>query len=135
MYKEINTLKSEDITKMNSDEINKFQEIELQKLLLYVNNNSAFYKKLFLNNSIDIKNIKTLVDLKKIPYTTKEDIQENNADFNCVPTTKIIDYVTTSGTLGEPVTIGLTDNDLERLARNECNSFKITGGQSFDIYQ
>lgn len=135
MYKEINTLKSEDLTKMSVEEIISFQEKELQKLLLYLNNNSAFYKKLFKQNNINPKRIRTLEDLKKIPFTTKEDIQENNSDFHCVPNSKIIDYITTSGSLGEPVTIGLTDNDLDRLARNECNSFKITGGNSTDIYQ
>jgi phenylacetate-CoA ligase len=135
MYEGINSVIHEDVSRQSVNDIRHFQETELQKLLTYVNSNSVFYKNLFANNGIDLSNISTLEDLQKIPFTTKEDLQEKNAEFVCVSPDKIIDYVTTSGTLGEPVTIGLTDKDLDRLAQNECNSFKITGGSNKDIYQ
>ena len=48
---------------------------------------------------------------------------------------EIIDYVTTSGTLGEPVTFALTDNDLNRLAYNEAISFACAGVQKEDVMQ
>lgn len=111
------------------------QEKELQKTLTYINLKSPFYKKIFSEKTIDIKDIKTIDDLQKLPFTTKEDLQKYNMDFCCVPHDKIIDYVTTSGTMGDPVTIALTDKDLDRLALNECNSFKIAGGNSAEIYQ
>lgn len=117
------------------NEINLFQQQELKKLLQYLNTNSPFYKRLFAAHAIDINSINTFADLQKIPFTTKEDLQQHNNDFICVPPAQIIDYVTTSGTLGTPVTITLTDKDLDRLAYNECNSFKITGGSNNDIYQ
>ena len=66
-------------------------------------------------------------DLTQIPTTSKEDLQQNNDDFFCVPKTDIIDFVTTSGTLGDPVTIGLTESDLERLGYNEAISFACAG--------
>jgi phenylacetate-CoA ligase len=119
-----------DITEVLNHQQNQLiQEVE------YVNSHSTFYKKLFAENNIHPKKIKTIADFKQIPFTTKEDIQKHNDDFFCVTRDKIIDYVTTSGTLGEPVTIALTENDLERLALNESNSFKITGGSSKDVYQ
>ncbi len=111
------------------------QQKQLVQTIEYVNTHSNFYKKLFSDNNIRAEKIKTVSDFKTIPFTTKEDIQKHNDDFFCVTRDKIIDYVTTSGTLGEPVTIALTENDLERLALNECNSFKITGGSSHDVYQ
>ena len=120
---------------ISSDTITISQETELQKLVLYLNANSPFYKNLFKANNIAIADIKTLADLQYIPFTTKEELQKFNTDFICVPPVKIIDYVTTSGTTGEPVTIALTDKDLDRLATNECNSFKIAGGSVTDIYQ
>ncbi|OFY82757.1 MAG: phenylacetate--CoA ligase [Bacteroidetes bacterium RIFCSPLOWO2_12_FULL_35_15] len=125
----------EQLHSLNINEINSFQEKELKKALNYINTNSPFYKKLFSENNISIDEINSLDDLQKIPFTTKEDLQEFNNDFICVPPGKIIDYVTTSGTMGDPVTIALTDKDLDRLAFNECNSFKITGGTNLDIYQ
>ena len=119
----------ENLHTSNISSINSFQEKELKIVLNYLNTNSSFYKKLFSKHKISIDEINTIEDLQKIPFTKKEDLQEFNNDFICVPQSKIIDYVTTSGTMGDPVTIALTDKDLDRLAFNECNSYKITGGR------
>jgi phenylacetate-CoA ligase len=116
-------------------EIKSFQEQKLIEVLNYVNTNSTFYKRLFKKENIDIFNIKTLEDLSLLPVTTKEDLQKYNDDFLCVPRNKIIDYATTSGTLGQPVTFGLTDNDLERLAYNEAISFHCAGVKEGDVVQ
>ena len=116
-------------------EIKAFQEQKLLELLDYVNQNSPFYKTLFAKENIDVSKIKTLEDLQFLPVTTKEDLQKHNDDFLCVPANKIIDYATTSGTLGDPVTFGLTDNDLERLAYNEAISFGCAGIKEGDIAQ
>ena len=116
-------------------EIKIFQEQKLSEMLAYVKEHSPFYKKLFATNNIDISAIKTIEDLQKIPVTTKEDLQLYNNDFMCVPINKIIDFATTSGTLGEPVTFGLSDNDLDRLAYNEAISFDCAGIKEGDIVQ
>ncbi len=71
----------------------------------------------------------------QIPTTTKEDFSKHNFDFLCVPKNKIIDYTTTSGTTGSPVTIVLTENDLQRLAYNEEQSFICANGNPSDVYQ
>ncbi|SFB01956.1 phenylacetate-CoA ligase [Flavobacterium swingsii] len=118
-----------------TEEIKSFQEQKLLELLVYVNQNSPYYKRLFAKENIDINKIKTLEDLQLLPVTSKEDLQKYNDDFLCVPITKIIDYATTSGTLGEPVTFGLTDNDLERLAYNEAISFDCAGVKEGDVVQ
>lgn len=123
------------IEKSNIQEIKKFQEQKLQELLTYLENNSPFYQKLFKENNINIADVQSLEDLQKIPTTTKNDIQQNNDDFFCIPSHKIVDYSTTSGTLGDPVTFGLSDNDLERLAYNEAISFACAGIQKGDVVQ
>lgn len=116
-------------------EIKKFQEQKLQELLAYLEQKSPFYQKVFRENNINISDIRTLEDLRKIPITTKNDIQQHNDDFFCVTPDKIVDYSTTSGTLGDPVTFGLSDNDLERLAYNEAISFACAGIQKGDVVQ
>ena len=123
------------IEKQTTGEIKAFQELKLQEVLQYVSANSVYYQKLFQEHKIDISKINTLEDLQLIPTTTKEDLQRNNDDFMCVPTHKIIDFATTSGTLGDPVTFGLTDNDLDRLAYNEAISFDCAGIKEGDIVQ
>jgi phenylacetate-CoA ligase len=118
-----------------SAEIKTFQEQKLMEVLSYVNENSPYYKSLFLKENIDIKSIKSIADLALLPVTTKENLQKYNDDFLCVPSNKIIDYATTSGTLGDPVTFGLTDSDLDRLAYNEAISFDCAGIKEGDIVQ
>jgi phenylacetate-CoA ligase len=119
----------------SKEEIAAMQEQKLQQLLAYLNQNSPFYKELFAANNIDITDIKTLDDLKRIPTTVKEDLQTRNDDFMCVSRDKIIEYSSTSGTLGSPVTIALTENDLQRLAYNEYSSFTCADGRPDDVYQ
>jgi phenylacetate-CoA ligase len=116
-------------------EIKKFQEQKLRELLTYLEAHSPFYQRLFRENNISIGEIQTLEDLQKIPTTTKNDIQQNNHEFFCITPDKIVDYSTTSGTLGDPVTFGLSDNDLERLAYNEAISFACAGIKKGDVVQ
>jgi phenylacetate-CoA ligase len=79
--------------------------------------------------------VRTIEDLAALPVTTKEDLQLHGEDFVCVPRERIADYVTTSGTLGEPVTFALTDGDLSRLAVNEALSFSTAGCGKDDVLQ
>lgn len=123
------------IEKASSHDIKIFQEEKLQELLVYLEVNSPFYQRLFKENNIKISEIQTLEDLQKIPTTSKNDIQQNNDDFFCIPQNQIVDYSTTSGTLGDPVTFGLSDADLERLAYNEAISFVCAGIQKGDVVQ
>ncbi len=113
----------------------KYQETQLSSLLQYVSERSKFYAELFEKEKIDISKIKTLEDLQRIPVTTKDDIQNRNDDFICVPPSKIIDYITTSGTLGDPVLFPMTDKDLDRLAYNECISLECADSTSDDVFQ
>ncbi|MDB5022626.1 MAG: phenylacetate--CoA ligase [Mucilaginibacter sp.] len=113
----------------------KMQEQKLQELLQYVWQHSPFYKELFAKHRINIADIRTLADLALIPTTDKEDLQRRNNDFLCVPLESIVEYTSTSGTLGAPVTIALTENDLNRLAYNEYQSFSCADGSRDDIYQ
>ncbi|MDQ1857971.1 phenylacetate--CoA ligase family protein [Chryseobacterium sp. WLY505] len=123
------------IEKAGIQEIKIFQEEKLHEHLRYLETHSPFYQKLFKENNINIADIRTLGDLQKIPTTTKNDLQQYNHDFFCITPDKIVDYSTTSGTLGDPVTFGLSDSDLERLAYNEVISFACAGIQKGDVVQ
>lgn len=114
-------------------EIKKFQDQKLQELVQYLAAHSPYYQRIFKAQAININTIQSLEDLEQLPFTTKEDLQLYNNDFICVDRRKIIDYVTTSGTMGKPVTFALTDQDLERLAYNEATSFASAGIDEDDI--
>lgn len=124
-----------DIEFQTPEEIKAFQEQLLKKTLEYLATNSPYYKRMFDSYGIDIKKIHYLEDLVKIPFTEKKDLQLFNDDFRCCPREKIIDYITTSGTLGDPVTFGCTEKDLQRLAYNEKKSFECAGLKPGNIVQ
>ena len=103
--------------------IKAFQEEKLRSLIKYLMEKSAYYRRVFAENGIDPSTINTLEDLRRVPLTDKGDLQRYNADFLCVPREMIADYMTTSGTLGDPVVFAATSKDLDRLAYNEKISF------------
>jgi phenylacetate-CoA ligase len=116
-------------------EIKELQENKLQQHLIYLRDNSRFYASHFRRHGIDISRIRTLEDLVNIPPTTKQDLQQRNEEFICVPKHSIIDYITTSGTQGDPVTFAMTDRDLDRLAYNEAISFTCADSSPEDVFQ
>lgn len=126
---------SMDIEFKSVEEIKLFQEKKLREQLAYLDNNSKYYHSMFQSNGIDISTISTLKDLQKIPFTEKADLQRFNNDFLCCPKSKIIDYVTTSGTMGDPVTFGCSEKDLQRLATNEAKSFACAGIDENSVVQ
>lgn len=115
--------------------IKAYQEERLRDMLQYLQTHSPYYQRLFEENHINIASIKTLEDLQHIPFTEKKDLQLHNMEFLCVPKEKVIDYITTSGTLGDPVTFACTDADLERLAYNEAISFACAGLKPGNVLQ
>jgi phenylacetate-CoA ligase len=125
----------DDIEYKSVAEIKDYQEQRLHEALVYLQDHSRYYQRVFSKFDININDIQTLEDLQKIPFTEKKDLQLYNDDFLCCPKAKIVDYITTSGTLGDPVTFGCTDKDLQRLAYNEKKSFACAGLRPGDILQ
>lgn len=115
--------------------IKQVQWLLLEKQLRYLDHHSPFYSEMFRNLKLDITTIKTYSDFKKLPLTSKEDLQQYNNKFLSVPREDIIDHVTTSGTLGKPVSLMLNEADLQRLTLNEYESFKIAGVKKSDVVQ
>lgn len=106
----------------------------LYEALTYAKKNSPFYAE----KLADVHFSEEIVNedfIQSLPFTTKEDLSQRNRDFLAVPISKVAEYVTTSGTSGEPVTIFLTKKDLLRLAQNEKASLSCTGADSNDIFQ
>lgn len=117
-------------------EIIKAKQWDLLKSQLeYTAQKSPYYQKLFKEESLQVKDINSIEDFRKLPITSKEDLQHHNSEFICVPEDDIIDFVTTSGTLGSPVNFALNEADLERLAENEFQSFSIAGIKKEDKVQ
>lgn len=118
---------------------NHLQHIEnqwsfIKKQLIYTQENSPYYQAVFNEISFEAKS-SSPQDFLRIPVTRKKDFAQHNEKFRSIPKVDIIDYVTTSGTTGKPVTIALNEHDLQRLAQNEENSFRMAGVTSTDVVQ
>ena len=124
-----------DIEYQSVDQIKAYQENLLHEALAYLQAHSPYYQRMFKSYGIRIEKIKHIEDLVKIPFTEKKDLQLFNEEFLCCPKDKIIDYITTSGTLGDPVTFGCTEKDLQRLAFNEKKSFECAGVHPGNVVQ
>ncbi|MBR4546871.1 MAG: phenylacetate--CoA ligase family protein, partial [Paludibacteraceae bacterium] len=124
-----------DIEFQTREEIKRFQEELLRKQVAFLAAHSAYYQRVFEAEHIQPESIRTLEDLHRLPFTEKKDLQLYNRDFLCCPREDIIDFVTTSGTLGDPVTFGCTEKDLQRLAYNERKSFACAGVGKGNVVQ
>lgn len=124
-----------DFYSKNIEEIKAGQWKLLKIQLQYAAQNSPFYRENFRKQNLNTEEINSPEDLQKLPITNKEDLQRENEKFIAVPKEDIIDYVTTSGTLGKPVSFALNEADLQRLAENEFQSFEMAGVQRSDIVQ
>ncbi|MBL0117442.1 MAG: AMP-binding protein [Saprospiraceae bacterium] len=124
-----------EIDLLSSSELNNFQFELIRNTLISVNDNSTYYSNLFKEINFDVLNFNDISTFKKIPFSTKEILQEFNSELLNVPIKNIAEYVTTSGTLGAPVQFLLTENDLDRLAYNEARGLSIAGVTSDDVVQ
>lgn len=124
-----------DIEFESPERIKEFQEGLLRDHLVYLKEKSPYYRRMFESYGINTEKILHLEDLTRIPFTEKKDLQLYNDDFCCVPKKKIIDYITTSGTMGDPVLFGCTEKDLQRLAYNEKKSFTCAGLSEESVLQ
>ena len=118
-----------------ADRVGSFQWEKVTFALKYLQERSPFYRNLFLTKGIELGSIADWKAFEKLPTTSKDDLQNHNWDFLCVNKSDVVEYTSTSGTLGKPVTIALTENDIRRLAYNEAISFQCADGTSDDLYQ
>lgn len=112
-------------------------QLELfQKLLINVNQNSPFYKAKFQNSGVNIEDIKCLEDVKKLPFTTKEELRDAYPlGLQAVSDEKVVRIHSSSGTTGKPIIIPYTAQDVEDWAIMMARSFEIAGVTPLDRVQ
>lgn len=107
----------------------------LQKALRYAAARSPYYRQLFAEKGFDARAPFSFEAFRSLPTISKTDLFHHNRDFLCVEPEKIREWVSTSGTVGDPVLIALTENDLIRLGRNEAFSYRLAGVRPGELIQ
>ena len=117
----------------------KIQELQLKRLKKTVHlvyENVPHYKKRFKEQGIKPEDIKTLEDVRKLPFTTKDDLREN-APFGLMATSldHCIELHASSGTTGIPITVCYTPNDIEVWSEVMARCLSMSGLTKKDIFQ
>jgi len=120
---------------MTRPEIEKLQLERLQKTVQHCMN-SPFYRQRFEENGIKPQDIKSLEDLKKIPFTTKADLRDTYPfGIASVPLDKAVRLHSSSGTTGNPTVILHTQKDLDEWANAVARCLHMVGLRPNDVFQ
>jgi phenylacetate-CoA ligase len=124
---------------MDSSELRSLQEKKLKKQLKYVWGHSPFYQKKFIEAGVSPRDFKNLEDLKKFPFTTKDELRESQAQHPplgnhvAAPMEKIIRIHSSSGTTGQPGFVGITKHDQRIWTEITARSIYTQGIRPQDI--
>lgn len=120
---------------MSRPEIEKLQLERLQRVVKHCMN-SPFYKKRFEDINLKPEDIKSLDDLKKIPFTTKQDLRDTYPfGIASVPLEKCTRLHSSSGTTGNPTVILHTEKDLQEWAKAVARCLHMVGLRPSDVFQ
>ena len=117
----------------------KIKELQLKRLketVSLVYENVPFYKKKFKEQKITPSDIKTLEDVRKLPFTTKNDLRDN-MPFGMMATSldNCIELHASSGTTGIPITACYTSNDIEVWSEVMARCLSMSGLTKKDVFQ
>lgn len=124
---------------LDQEKLRSLQENKLKKQVKYVWKNSPFYQKKFEEAGIAPKDLKGLEDLKKFPFTTKDELRESQAqhpplgDHVAAPMEKIIRIHSSSGTTGQPSFVGIIKHDHHVWTEITARSIYTQGVRRDDI--
>ena len=92
------------------------------------------YKKTFDLNGIHPSDIKGLDDIRRLPFTTKQDLRDNYPyDMFAVPMDNVVRIHASSGTTGKPIGVGYTKRDINTWSDLMARSLAAAGGTRGDI--
>ncbi len=117
----------------------KLKELQLKRLKTTIHTvyeNVPFYKTQFKKAGVTPDDIKSLDDIQKIPFTTKNDLRDN-APFDLMATslTNCNELHASSGTTGTPVTVCYTPHDIEVWSEVMARCLSMSGLTKKDIFQ
>lgn len=119
--------------------VEKLQEFQLEKLketVAWVNEKVPFYNKKFKEMKIAPKDIQSLEDVAKLPFTVKDDLRDNYPFGLCaVPLSEVVRVHASSGTTGKPITGPYTADDLEQWTECMARNFWGAGVRPEDLVQ
>ena len=120
---------------MSRADLSRLQLERLQQTVRHCMN-SPFYQEKFKELGITPDDIQTLDDVRKLPFTTKEDLRENYPfGLSCVPMRECVRLHSSSGTTGNPTVVLHTQKDLDEWAKAVARCLWMVGSRPDDVFQ
>ncbi len=127
---------NEEYETMPREHVAELQLHRLQSAMKWAYDQVPFYRERFKKQGLNYKDIKTLEDLKELPFTTKDDLREGYPyDMFAVPLDKVVRVHSSSGTKGKPVVAGYTKGDINTWAELVARIVSAGGVVAKDIAQ
>lgn len=120
---------------LSHEELKKLQLERLQATVKHCMN-SPFYKKRFEEIGLKPEDIQSLDDIRKIPFTTKQDLRDTYPfGIASVPLRQCVRLHSSSGTTGNPTVILHTQKDLDEWANQVARNLWMVGLRPDDVFQ
>ncbi|ABB22956.1 phenylacetate--CoA ligase family protein [Pelodictyon luteolum] len=121
---------------MEREELRKIQGERLSAMVSRVWNTVPFYRRRLQELGIEPGDIRSMDDLPKLPFTTKQDLRDNYPfGLFTVPQEGIVRLHASSGTTGKPTVVGYTKNDIAMWSEVVARSLTMAGVTRSDIIQ
>ncbi len=115
------------------------EQLQLERLEATINRaylNVPFYRKKFDELGVDPDQIRSLDDLRRLPFTTKDDLRENYPyGMFAVPLREVVRIHASSGTTGIPTVVGYTRNDIKTWSNLVARILTAGGVTKDDVVQ
>jgi len=123
----------EPIEKASIDELRTLQLNRLKQSLKHAYESVPHYRRKFDEHRVHPGDLKSLADLARFPFTTKQDLRDNYPfGMFAVPMDRIVRIHASSGTTGKPTVVGYTRRDIETWSHVMARSIRAAGGRSTD---
>lgn len=120
---------------MSRDEMSDLQGKRLHKLVELVYHNVPFYREKMQALDMTPDDIRTIEDIRKLPFTTKQDLRDNYpTGLQAASQSEIVRFHASSGTTGNPTVVGYTRRDLEIWSESAARAFTAYGVTRDDIF-
>ena len=120
---------------MSRDQLEALQLERLQQTVRHCMN-SPFYQQRFKELGITPDDIRTLDDVQKLPFTTKDDLREHYPfGLASVPLKDCVRLHSSSGTTGNPTVVLHTQRDLDEWAKAVARCLWMVGSRPDDVFQ
>jgi phenylacetate-CoA ligase len=116
--------------------IRNLQSERLREVVRYVSRHNPVFAKKLAAWGISPKDIRTIDDIVKLPFTTKEDMRDNYPfSLFSQPLPKIAEIHVSSGTTGNPTVVGYTREDVKLWGEVMARTIACAGGEPGDMIQ